>query len=51
MTASAGPDSIHTPDTVETRLGTLEFRDGVPSDETVAKVYDQLDFSRGVEPS
>jgi hypothetical protein len=27
----------------------LEFRDGVPSAETVAKVYDQLDFSRGVE--
>jgi hypothetical protein len=41
--------SITTPDTVETRLGTLEFRDGAPSAETVAKVYDQLDFSRGVE--
>ncbi|MDP9143895.1 MAG: DUF1254 domain-containing protein [Actinomycetota bacterium] len=46
---SATPQSIQTPDTVETRLGTLSFRDGVPSDETVEKVYDQLDFSRGVE--
>jgi hypothetical protein len=43
------PQSIQTPDTVETRLGTLNFSDGVPSDETVEKVYDQLDFSRGVE--
>jgi hypothetical protein len=43
------PQSIQTPDTVETRLGTLDFRDGAPSAETVAKVYDQLDFSRGVE--
>jgi hypothetical protein len=27
----------------------MEFFDGMPSDETVRKVYDQLDFSRGVE--
>ena len=44
------PESIQTPDVVETsRLGRLEFFDGMPSDETVQKVYDQLDFSRGVE--
>jgi hypothetical protein len=44
------PESIQTPDVVETsRLGRLEFFDGMPSDETVRKVYDQLDFSRGVE--
>ena len=44
------PDSIQTPDLVETsRLGRLEFFDGMPSDETVRKVYDQLDFARGVE--
>ena len=41
--------SISTPDTVETRLGTLEFFDGLPSTETVQKVYDNLDFMRGVE--
>jgi hypothetical protein len=41
--------SISTPDTVETRLGTLEFFDGLPSPETVASVYDNLDFLRGVE--
>jgi hypothetical protein len=43
------PQSILTPDTVETRLGTLNFRDGAPSADTAAKVYDHLDFSRGVE--
>ena len=47
--SSETPQSIQTPDTVETRLGTLNFRDGAPSAETVEKVYDQLDFSRGVE--
>jgi len=44
------PKSIQTPDMVETsRLGRLDFFDGMPSDETVQKVDDQLDFSRGVE--
>ena len=41
--------SISTPSSVETRLGTLEFFDGLPSEETVATVYDNLDFIRGVE--
>jgi hypothetical protein len=40
--------SISTPDTVETRLGTLEFKDGAPSVETAEKVYDTLDFTRGL---
>ena len=43
------PAKILTPDVVATRLGDLEFFDGMPSNETVRKVYDQLDFSRGVE--
>ena len=38
-----------TPDKVETRIGTLEFFDGLPSDEAVEKVYDNLDFMRGIE--
>ncbi len=36
--------SIATPEQLETRLGTLEFVDGVPSAETVETVYDHLDF-------
>jgi len=43
------PPEIQTPDTVQTRIGTLKFIDGAPDPETVQKVYDQLDFGRGVE--
>lgn len=48
--AAKAPKSIQTPDVVESsRLGRLEFFDGMHSDVTVRKFYDQLDFSRGVE--
>lgn len=43
------PQQIMTPDTVETRIGTLNFFDGFPTQETTQKVYDNLDFMRGVE--
>jgi len=43
------PSQIMTPDRVETRIGTLEFFDGLPSQETAQKVFDNLDFLRGVE--
>jgi hypothetical protein len=43
------PPWITTPDTVETRIGTLRFHNGAPDDKTVQLVYDQLDFSRGIE--
>jgi hypothetical protein len=43
------PPEITTPDAVETRLGTLRFFDGFPDDATVEKVYDNLDFERGVQ--
>ena len=43
------PPQITTPDSVETRLGTLKFFDGFPDDATVEKVYDNLDFQRGVQ--
>lgn len=43
------PESILTPDKVDVRLlGELEFFDGMPSETTVKKVFDFLDFSRGV---
>jgi hypothetical protein len=41
--------SLSTPDHVESRLGTLEFDDGAPSEETAALLYDHLDFMHGVE--
>jgi len=43
------PASILTPDSVETRLGTLRFFDGFPDEETVQKVYENLDFQRAVQ--
>src|SRR5208282_1981770 len=43
------PKSISTPDKVESKLGTLEYKDGAPSKATVEKVYDNLDFMHGVE--
>ncbi len=35
-----------TPDTLETRIGTLHFESGYPSRETVDKLYDEMDFQR-----
>jgi hypothetical protein len=43
------PTAIITPDTVKTRLGTLRFFDGLPDQATVDMLYDNLDFSRGVQ--
>ncbi len=43
------PSYTTTPDTVQTRIGTLKFFDGLPDEPTVQKVYDNLDFARGVE--
>lgn len=43
------PEKITTPDLVESRIGTLQFRDGIPSPETAASLFDHLDFMRGVE--
>ncbi len=46
---SSVPESILTPDRVETRIGTLQFVDGFPTADTVKRVYDNLDFIRGVD--
>ena len=49
QTATAIPPAISTPDKVETRIGPLDFKDGAPSAATVAKVYDNLDFTHAFE--
>ena len=48
MMTKAIPAEITTPDKVETRIGTLEFKDGAPSVETARKVYDTMDFTRAL---
>ncbi len=43
------PAKITTPDTVETRIGALHFRDGMPDPATIKLAYDQIDFGRAVD--
>ena len=43
------PESILTPDVVETSIGTMKFLDGAPYPETAEMVYDNLDRMRGVD--
>jgi hypothetical protein len=43
------PAKITTPDSTDTRIGTLNFKNGAPDDKTVELVYNNLDFMRGVE--
>ena len=40
--------SLSAPARVETKIGPLEFEDGVPSAETAARVYDTLDFANAL---
>ncbi len=42
------PPSLITPDKIETRIGTLEFKDGAPTVATAEMVYDTLDFTRAL---
>ncbi len=43
------PESILTPDTVETRIGTLEFFDGIPNKKAAAALFANLDLNRGLQ--
>ena len=47
--ATGIPPAITTPDKVETRMGTLEYKDGAPTAATAEKVLDSLDYVRGVD--
>ncbi len=38
-----------TPANVETRIGTLSFDKGYPTDETARKVFDEIDYQRAVQ--
>lgn len=41
--------SLGAPEVAQTRIGTLEFKDGAPTAETASKVYDALDFTRALD--
>jgi len=59
LAASLGPafadvpqqtiEALGAPDSAETRIGTLEFNDGVPTDATAQAVFDAVDFTRAFE--
>jgi hypothetical protein len=49
QTPTGIPAAITTPNKVETRLGTLEFKDGMPNKATLEKVFDNLDFTHAFE--
>ncbi|MBK1874506.1 DUF1254 domain-containing protein [Marinobacter sp. 1-3A] len=42
-------ESVSIPDSVETSIGELTFFDGVPTEATINKLYDNLDRSRAVQ--
>ncbi len=42
------PPEITTPDKVKTRLGTLKFKNGMPDQASMDKIWNNLDFSRAV---
>jgi hypothetical protein len=42
-------NSLSAPPKVDTRIGTLEFKDGMPTAATVEKAYDYLDFAHAVD--
>lgn len=41
-------ESLSAPDSVETRIGTLDFTKGVPSANTATTVFDAVDFARAL---
>ena len=41
-------EKLSAPASVETSIGTLDFKDGVPSAETAKKVFDTLDFTNAL---
>jgi len=49
QTTSGSPSVIGTPDKVASRLGALEYKDGVPASATVQAAYDNLDFMHAVQ--
>ncbi len=49
QSSPATPPALTTPDQVNSRIGTLDFRDGAPSQATLDKVYDNLDYTHAFE--
>jgi hypothetical protein len=48
-TSQPDPRSTESAESVRTRVGELDFELGLPTEETVAKLYDELDFQRACQ--
>jgi hypothetical protein len=48
QTPAGIPPGLVTPDKVETRIGTLEFKEGAPSKATLEKIYDSIDSTHAL---
>ena len=48
VAAAQTPPELTTPDKVETSIGTLEFKDGAPSPDTIEKARDALDLNHAL---
>jgi len=44
-----GSAEAQTPDSVKTRIGTLTFKQGYPTEETARKLFDEMDYQRAVQ--
>jgi hypothetical protein len=49
ITTGPIPPAITTSDKVDSRIGQLDFKDGMPSQVTLDKVYDHVDFTHAYE--
>lgn len=49
FTITSAHSQTTTPDSVKTRVGDLKFEQGFPTEETVRKVFDEMDYQRAVQ--
>ncbi|HTF17242.1 MAG TPA: hypothetical protein VK658_04165, partial [Chryseolinea sp.] len=49
QTPKTAPAFTSTPASVETRIGTLNFERGYPTEDTKRKVFDEIDYQRAVQ--
>src|SRR5215467_2891376 len=47
--AICGASAAKAEETIDTRIGKLTFESGYPSQETVQKLYDEMDFQRACQ--
>ncbi len=49
FTITSAHSQTKTPDSVQTRIGTLKFERGFPTEETAQKLFDEMDYQRAVQ--